>query len=265
MSSTIANQVDANDYYRAIQLALGTNGGTVTFNYANDQSAVTLSRASPTAQTSAESPTDVVYLSEDAKSALATLKSGKPTASADEDAQVALTLLASSEPAKSSSGGASPRPPANNTGSTGVTSGQGASDAQQLQIPNSAASTPVAADQASSDSSGTIANILNAANTADPTAAFYSLYNRQQAAFFFTTGQSSAYTQSFLTAYDNRTLNIQNAANVPGLLQGSAQISATSETSSLGFNPNWQPANGDNFGGVFGSGINFLVTWPPSA
>lgn len=134
---------------------------------------------------------------------------------------------------------------------------------------------PSTGDVISSQSDPSIADIVKQAQSAlsDPAAVFYEFVNQDDgpASFISYVGDQKM-QQSFVAAFNNKTLTIQNASGVAGLdYQDKTVLTGTSENGGGSLNGAWM-AEQDKTNGTFSTGIimpvigAIYVTWAnPSA
>ena len=189
MIDSIQSELAGGNYAAAIQDALGNTGASATMRLSGSQRSVSVAGAPTGIPLSyASEPATIISFSPAAQNILS-------------DAQIALTVMAAARPGN------------------GVKSTVAASGAVSEEAIQSPAQEP-ANQTISSASELSISGIANAAQNAlsDPTATFHDIVNQQGGPASFASFISDPKErQSFINAFNNQTLIIQNAADVPGL------------------------------------------------
>jgi hypothetical protein len=227
------------NYVSALQDALGNNGASMTINISGQSRGATVtgslgtSTATGPAATGSNSPAAIISFSPGAQAALT-------------NAEVALTLISDSAKANGRAGAAAAKPIS------------GATTSQPEQNPRTAAS---------------IADMVMAAGSIlqDPTSVFYQEINSEGGPEHYMSYMSDPQTRaSFVQAFNDKTLTIQNASDVAGLnYTDSTSLTSTSETSNENYNTTYLSAQ--NSGANYASLIMFpavggiYFSWPKSS
>ena len=254
----VQSSLAAGEYVAAIQDELGNMGASATMNIAGSQRGVVTSgsvgvaRSSASPGSYASQPAAIVSLSPAAQ----TMLSG---------AQIALDVITAAR--QSQHGTQASATQQNGTGNATTKTG----------TPNGAPTLiqPSTGAVISSSSDPSIADIVNLAKNAlsDPTSVFYSMVNQDNGpASFISYVDDPQMQQSFVDAFNNKTLTIQNASDVAGLdYQDNTVLTGISETCRISMNGAWM-ASQDKANGTYSTGLmmpiigGLYVTWAnPSA
>jgi hypothetical protein len=256
MMDMVQGSLAAGDYVAAIQDELGNMGATATMNITGAQRDVVTSGSvgvapslvSPSSY--ASQPAAIISLSPAAQNILS-------------GAQIALDMITATRQSEREVRASATEQNNNATEKPGTTDG-----APTLIQPSTG-------DVISSRSDPSIADIVKQAQSAlsDPAAVFYNMVNQDDgpASFISYVGDAQM-QQSFVTAFNNKTLTIQNASDVAGLdYQDKTVLTGTSENAGGGINGAWM-AEQDKTNGTYSSGMiipvigGIYVTWAnPSA
>jgi hypothetical protein len=209
MVSMIQSDLATGDYVGAIQDALGNRGASATMNLSATHKSVSIVGTPSGLSTS--TPAVVVSLSADAQRALSS-------------GQIAVDLLTA----------------AGRSGTAGNTTynapQKSAASSSKLVTPAGEQETTATSP---TEASPSIGDIVQAAQNSlgDPKDSFYNILNSQQSAEDFSAYMPDDERTAFLSAFANKTLSIQNAADIPGLdYTDGTTLTGTSETTHFSYN-----------------------------
>jgi hypothetical protein len=246
--SDVQMQLAAGNYAAAIQDELGNMGATATMSQGGVvvTGSVGVAPASGSQSLRSTQPAVIISLSPAAQNILS-------------GAQIALDVIS----AVRANGQGAPA-----SASTRSSSGAPVKPGSVSQAPSLVQ--PSTGEVISSPSDPSISQIVQLAKSSlsDPTAVYYNFVNQvggtsKFAAFMFSGGEE----QSFVQAFNNRTLTIQNASDVAGLdLQDNTVLTGTSERVNMSMNDAWM-ASQDSSKGTYSTGLfipvvgGIYVTW----
>lgn len=246
--SDVQMQLAAGNYVAAIQDELGNMGATATMSRAGVVVTGSVGVAPTSVSQSAHvtQPAVIVSLSPAAQNILS-------------GAQIALDVMTAAH-----TGGYEPTP-------SSLASDSSNAPAKPVSVSQAPSLIqPGAGEVISSPSDPSISQIVQLAKDSltDPGAVYYNFVNQMGGASKFAACMFSGNEeQSFVQAFNNKTLTIQNASDVAGLdLQDNTVLTGTSESGSMSMNDAWM-ASQDSINETYSTGLfmpivgGIYVTW----